>query len=63
MPDLTAEEWVETKEMISALIFEYEYDYEELEKYVRPPEDACNNLADRIMDKLGITLIDDGLLP
>lgn len=57
---LTVREWVATKEMISSIIFEYEYDYEELEKYVRPPEEACNALAESIMEKLGIRLTDEG---
>ena len=46
------EQWIDTKEMIASIIFDYEEE-EHYEHYIRPHEETCHALAEKIMKALG----------
>lgn len=44
------EQWVDIKELIASIIFDHEED-----DYVRPHEETCHTLAEKIMKALGFS--------
>ena len=47
---ITADEYLDNKERISAMIFDYEYD-------TQPDEESCNEIAENILEFLGFTAV------
>ena len=52
--ELSTEEWVQTKEDIASILFDYENGVND---YVRPHEEECHILAELIMEHLGYKVV------
>ena len=49
---MDVEEFVDKKEMIAAIIFDFDKSVEE-EVYIPPNEEDCHNIAEQILNSLG----------
>ena len=54
---LSVEDWVQAKEGIATLIFDWA-DIAEDEEYVRPHEETCHKIAEAILERLNFTAFD-----